>query len=147
VSAAGLAMTFVTADDFRRGIARLCPPERLRTRTLPRKWADRLLVLKAASLALEPGRDYDEPALNEVLDAWLDAVGVAYDVDRVFLRRSLVETGLLDRTPDGARYWRPAGRSARSAFGDNLEVAFDEAVESIGPDTQRRLMRAPREMA
>ena len=46
-----------------------------------------------------PSGDHTEPALNELLAAFVD--------DVASLRRYLVDDGLLERTPDGGSYRRP----------------------------------------
>lgn len=48
----------------------------------------------------EPERGYTEQQVNELLRAWY------LDADFVLVRRSLIDAGLLQRTRDGARYWR-----------------------------------------
>lgn len=47
----------------------------------------------------EHARDYSESEVNTVLDEW------APFRDAPLLRRSLIEEHLLERTPDGGRYW------------------------------------------
>ena len=62
------------------------------------------LLLDQVAQAFEPGRRYQELAVNEILKAIYD--------DHAALRRYLVDEDLLSRTPDGT-YWR-APRAARS---------------------------------
>lgn len=50
--------------------------------------------------AFEPGRRYQETAVNEILSGTCD--------DHAAMRRYLVDYGLLSRTPDGT-YWRSGG--------------------------------------
>jgi hypothetical protein len=45
-------------------------------------------------------RGYTEQQVNELLQQWY------LDADFVLVRRSLIDAGLLQRTRDGARYWR-----------------------------------------
>jgi len=71
-----------------------------RITALPAKRAVRLLLLDAVAQAFEPGRRYDEAAVNEVLKALSD--------DHAALRRHLVDEELMSRTPDGT-YWRSGG--------------------------------------
>jgi hypothetical protein len=49
---------------------------------------------------LKPERGYTEQQVNELLQQWY------LDADFVLVRRSLIDAGLLQRTRDGARYWR-----------------------------------------
>lgn len=48
----------------------------------------------------EPDHSYTEQQVNELLRTWY------LDADFVLVRRSLIDAGLLQRTRDGARYWR-----------------------------------------
>jgi hypothetical protein len=71
-----------------------------RIAALPAKRAARLLLLDEVAQAFEPGRRYEEAAVNEILKA-------VYD-DHAALRRYLVDEELMSRTPDGT-YWRSGG--------------------------------------
>ena len=71
-----------------------------RITVLPARRAVRLLLLDEVAQAFEPGRRYDEAAVNEVLRALYD--------DHATLRRYLVDEDLMSRTPDGT-YWRSGG--------------------------------------
>jgi len=64
-------------------------------------------VLAAATLAFDPGRDYDEAAVNAALKPWLAGPGAMLATDHVELRRWLVDCGLLGRDGYGRRYRRP----------------------------------------
>ncbi len=57
------------------------------------------VVLRAIAARFVPGRDYTEPDIEEIL-------AVVHE-DHALLRRRLVDRGLLERLPDGSRYWRP----------------------------------------
>jgi hypothetical protein len=71
-----------------------------RITALPARRAVRLLLLDEVAQAFEPGRRYDEAAVNETLKALYD--------DHAALRRHLVDEELMSRTPDGT-YWRSGG--------------------------------------
>jgi tRNA(adenine34) deaminase len=93
-------------------------------------------VLAAAALSLDCGADYDEPAVNARLKAWLDGPGAMVDVDHVELRRWLVDTGLVQRDGFGRRYARttPApdafAREFAGLAGVDLGLLAAEARES-----------------
>lgn len=55
----------------------------------------RYLITKFA-----PGREYTEKEINAVLAAWV------HEADVAWLRRTLFEKKLIDRMPNGSRYWR-----------------------------------------
>jgi hypothetical protein len=65
--------------------------------TVPRRQKKREALLEAAGGALEPGRQYREAEINELLGAFC--------ADFAALRRALVGSGVLRREPDGSRYW------------------------------------------
>lgn len=71
-----------------------------RISVMPAKRAARLLLLDQVAQAFEPGRRYQELAVNEILKT-------VYD-DHAALRRYLIDEDLLSRTPDGT-YWRSGG--------------------------------------
>jgi hypothetical protein len=71
-----------------------------RITAIPARRARRLLLLNRVAQAFEPGRRYDEAAVNEVLKGLFD--------DHAALRRYLVDEELMSRTPDGT-YWRSGG--------------------------------------
>lgn len=71
-----------------------------RISAMPAKRAPRLLLLDQVAQAFEPGRRYDEAAVNGVLKTVTN--------DHAGLRRNLVDEGFLSRTGDGT-YWRSGG--------------------------------------
>jgi tRNA(adenine34) deaminase len=93
-------------------------------------------LLAAAALSLDCGADYDEPAVNARLKAWLDGPGAMVDVDHVELRRWLVDAGLVQRDGFGRRYTRttPApgdfARELAALAGVDLDLLAREARES-----------------
>ena len=71
-----------------------------RITAMPAKRPRRRLLLDQVAQAFEPGRRYQELAVNEILKALYD--------DHAALRRYLVDEELLSRTSDGT-YWRSGG--------------------------------------
>jgi len=69
-----------------------------RFRPLPSKPRQVQVLARHALQAIEPGVTYSEKELNERLQRYTD--------DTATIRRTLVDLGLLDRTPDGGAYWR-----------------------------------------
>lgn len=55
-------------------------------------------ILRFVVKAFEPGKRYSEKMVNEILSQ--------YSEDTAYLRRSLVETGLMARQGGGGEYWR-----------------------------------------
>ena len=71
-----------------------------RIRKLPKKQAARRAVLAYLALRFEPDRMYTEKEVNLICDA-AHTFG-----DCFLLRRELIDSGLLRRTPSGSQYWR-----------------------------------------
>jgi hypothetical protein len=67
--------------------------------SMPAKWSRRLVLLDVVAQDFEPGRVYDEGAVNDTLRVWFDDVAA--------LRRYLVDAGMLGR--ENGRYWRTGG--------------------------------------
>lgn len=67
----------------------------------PARRKDQKLVLAYLAEQFEPGREYSEKEINLVLRQWDSGS------DPATLRRDMYDEHLLDRTSDGARYWRP----------------------------------------
>jgi hypothetical protein len=93
-------------DDHRDGLL-ADPPADLRAfirdgriTTVPAKRTRRLLLLDQVAQAFEPGRQYSEAVVDEILKAVFD--------DHCALRRYLVDESFLSRTPGGV-YWRAGG--------------------------------------
>ncbi len=68
--------------------------------TWPAKRKGQETVLAYLITKFATGENYTESAVNELLKEWH-----TYD-DPAYLRRCLIDEGLLKRTPDGAQYWR-----------------------------------------
>ena len=79
--------------------AYLEPDGRFRT-PLPSKSRQIAVLARHALQAIEPGVTYAEKQLSERIQRFTD--------DTATIRRALVDLGLLQRTPDGAAYWRVA---------------------------------------
>jgi hypothetical protein len=73
-----------------------------RLKAWPRKRRLQYAALGLIADAFDRGRDYTAAEVAEVL-----AREHSFN-DPALLRRSLIEHGLMERTSDGARYWRTA---------------------------------------
>ena len=67
-------------------------------RQLPAQASKLRIVLDHVVMAFEPGVQYTEKQVNDILRA--------FHPDVASLRRALVDTGLLSRESDGSKYWR-----------------------------------------
>jgi hypothetical protein len=82
---------------------------------LPRRRADRWILLAAAARALPTG-ELAERALNQHLKAWLSDAGPRVVLDHVSLRRALVDEGFVERDSAGARYRVSRAHERRVVF-------------------------------
>ena len=64
---------------------------------IARRLAKRMAQLEGAVRRFEPGVEYSEADVNNVLIQLFE--------DHVFARRLLIEWGFLDRVADGSKYW------------------------------------------
>ncbi|NLI54684.1 MAG: DUF2087 domain-containing protein [Clostridiales bacterium] len=71
-----------------------------RLKVWPAKQAPRVEVFRYLAGKFEPGRDYTEHEVNDILSSWHTFE------DLFILRRGLVESGWLLRLKNGSRYWR-----------------------------------------
>ncbi len=92
-------------EDMRRGLppelARFLDAEGRVTRWT-KKRQDQMLLLGYLIEGIEPGREYSEAEVNAALNR-RHTFG-----DPAILRRTMYNEGMLGRTADGSRYWRPA---------------------------------------
>lgn len=75
----------------------------------PRKRQDQLLLLGYLGSKLDDSHRYSEREINQVLNAW-HTFG-----DPALLRRSMIEEGMLTRTPSGSFYWLTSSHPNRSS--------------------------------
>lgn len=92
----------ISLDEFLERLIRLGADRG--PRRLPRNPRDREILMKSILLLLDSGRSYSEDEINQSLQAWYAKVAPAIRSDHVTLRRMLVDSGHLERTPDGRAY-------------------------------------------
>lgn len=90
---------------------------------LPRKQRERSVLFRAIAQTLASKSQYSERELNGSLDAWAGSIGVDASLDRVSLRRYLVESGCLLRDDAGTRH--------TVRLEGNEGVSFDKDVETL----------------
>jgi hypothetical protein len=115
----------ITQEYFTKRLAELCLRSGLAE--FPKDEVDVHILLKSAALGFDPARVYTEKEVNEKLESWLNNVCPMKFIDRVMLRRRLVDTGYLDRAKDGSTYQFRPGRT-KPPF-------FDPAVDEVDPET------------
>ncbi|MCK9170691.1 MAG: DUF2087 domain-containing protein [Treponema sp.] len=65
----------------------------------PKKKDEKEAVLKYMRSKFEPGKIYSEREVNEIINRW-HSFG-----DYALVRREMYDHFLLERTPDGKKYW------------------------------------------
>jgi tRNA(adenine34) deaminase len=104
------------------------------------------VVLAAAALAFDEGRDYSEAEVSDRLSAWLAEAGAMLRTDHAELRRMLVDLRLLSRDGYGHHYRRT---TAPEAFAATLAAfeGVDLAHVAVEARTTRSSERAARKAA
>ncbi len=110
----------IAPDEYARRIRALLGRGGL-SHALPRRERDRWILLHAIARRFAPGELLSEPDANARIAGFLAGPGQYIELDRVTLRRALVDDGFLDRDPAGHSY-RASDRHAR-------RVAFDDPPE------------------
>jgi hypothetical protein len=95
------------------------------TNGLPRKTRDRLILLHAIAQEFAPDDRMTEIEATARIGAFLTARCPHWHIDRVTLRRALVDDGFLDRDSNGAEYRRSPRHESKLAF------ESPPAIESI----------------
>jgi hypothetical protein len=108
-------------DEYARRIRALLGRGGL-SHALPRRERDRWIVLHAIARRFDPGERLSEPDANGRIADFLLGPGHYLELDRVTLRRALVDDGFLDRDP--------AGHSYRISDRHQRRVVFEEPPEA-----------------
>src|SRR6185436_19542469 len=90
--------------------------------------SDRTVLLTTIVRCFDPEAVYRERDVNEILKQWLASAGAMVETDHVNMRRWLVDTNVLVRTPDCAEYRLHPGIAQR----DDIEPAPDVAAIDAG---------------
>ena len=94
--------------------------------TLPA--ADRAVLVATIARSFDVDAVYREREVNERLKSWLSAAGAMIETDHVHVRRWLVDTGVMVRTPDCAEYRLSAATAADRAVLPDGIAALDAAA-------------------
>lgn len=92
----------ITATSALRDLKRLLANGRLTA--MPKRPSDQELVAALAASRFDAQKSYTEVEVNEQLTAWLESISEEFGIDRVSLRRLLVDLRLLVRTSSGSTY-------------------------------------------
>ena len=123
----------ITTEQYTRRLLNLC----LRGLAgIPKDQSDQHILMKSAAMSIGATGPLTEKELTNRLQAWLDVVKAGNDLDRVSLRRWLVDHGYLTRDSLGMQY-EVAQPGSHAAL-------FEPAIEQL--DTAILLQAAREEM-
>lgn len=88
----------------------------------PRRSLDLWIVLHEAARSFGEDERLDEVEATQRIGAFLAGSAPHWSMDRVSLRRELVDHGFLDRDPDGSAYRRSRRHEARVTFEEEAEA-------------------------
>jgi hypothetical protein len=111
----------ITKEYFTKRLADLCVRSGLQE--FPKDETDQHILLKSAILTIGQPGDFTEKEINDRLNVWVEEIGKIKYIDRVTLRRRLVDTGYLIRDKEGSRYLI-AQPGPRPGF-------FDESIDQL----------------
>jgi len=125
----------VTKDYFIKRIGDLCLKSGLAG--FPKDMTDQHILLKSAIIMIGQSGSFTEQEINEKLETWVRHISQNKGIDRVTLRRRLVDTGYLVRSKDGASY--------QIAPPETQPRSFEPAIEQL--DILRIIEAAREEIA
>lgn len=112
----------VTKEYFIKRLADLCLKSGLLD--FPKDVTDQHILLKSAVLMVgKPGSSFSEKQINEKLELWFLEIGQIKFLDPVTIRRTLVDTGYLTRSKDGASY--------QVSQSGPRTILMDEAIDQL----------------
>jgi hypothetical protein len=88
--------------DFAKRLAQLCLGSPLVN--FPNRPRDTEILLHSLAQEYEPGRIYNESAVDSIILTWRREVGRRVEIDHVNIRRRLFDDLYLNRSRDGRKY-------------------------------------------
>ena len=95
---------------------------------LPRREADRFILLRALALLFGEDEARGEREVTERIAGWLASTGARLETDPVTLRRALIDDGFLARDDRGQAYRRSRAHERRVVFADAPPPAQAQAA-------------------
>jgi hypothetical protein len=109
---------------------------------------DRSVLLTTIVRRFDPDAVYREHDVNEILKQWLASAGAMVETDHVNIRRWLVDTNVLARTPDCAEYRLHPSIAGRDDIEPATEVGMiDAGAVVLATRQSARETRAKRKAA
>lgn len=108
----------------------------------PKNQKDQFIILKSVVITINLPDTFTEKEINEQIDNWIKAVGQVKNIDRVTLRRLLVDHGYLIRARDGSVYHLAKPEPHQDLFDPSVaEVNVFEAISQAREEIIRKRER------
>ena len=111
----------ISADEYERRLLTLLAKGGLAV-GFPRRQRDRWILLHAIASRFAPEERLSEIEATGRIGSFLRDSAPHWSMDRVNLRRALVDEGFLDRDPAGSDYRRSTRHRSRVTFGPTAQV-------------------------
>lgn len=127
----------ITRTQFEKRLVDICLRSNLQG--LPRKLADRHILLNALTMSLSRDSSYRERQLGDALSSWVDEMCANVQTDHATLRRALCDYGYLSRDREGTTYRVDTGENTHVTFAPEIaDIAVDDLISSARADIERR---------
>ncbi len=134
----------IGSEEFRDRVVELCVKRGVKG--LPPGKRDRHIVLKSVAMTMDPHRGMTVEEVDAALNNWIGMVAQRLEVDRVTLRRALINEGYLRSDREGVFYTLysagPDGPEYSGAV-EKLDV-FDIALHAVCQVEQDRFDKFPK---
>ena len=108
---------------------------------LPRRQRDIAVMMASATLWMGPGTLFTESEINDGLERWLGRVCPSLGLDKVTLRRELIDRNYLTRDDSGTSY-APGPGPVEWRFEDGVAEIDSEAVVAAAVQAREARKRA-----
>ena len=127
----------ISKDYFIKRLTDLCLKSGLKG--CPKDQTDQHILLKSAILVIDQSDNFTEQEINEKLDYWVHKITQIKDIDRVTLRRRLVDTGYLVRSKNGNCYQIASPGPLPQLFEEGIdELDIPQVIETAQEEIARR---------
>jgi hypothetical protein len=127
----------MTKEHFIKRLGDLCLKSGLSG--FPKDETDQHILLKSVILMIGHSGSFNEKEINDRLDIWVREISQIKNLDRVTLRRRLVDTGYLTRKKDGSSYQVSQPGPRPGLFEEAInQLNIPEVIATLREDIARR---------